>query len=888
MARKVLLETSYTFTPSTRTISIPKTILKERLLLITNVTTNQVIYNFSDPSLGSTSYSATTNSAMVENTTIVLSYNTASMTSTDKLMFTIDTFDESFTPAEAQLDPANKFRVSQPRALIDTDFEYGTQTSKWENLGLINNRPFAYARPTPIANISSINLPTGSKTVTVTLSSGTAPANGTPVTIQDSFLAIADGNFIIENGGGGSSFTYTASAINRTSITEILDPNKTIVNQGVLFSGAQIGGSASLTYSGRKITAVTSVPHGLALGNEIVVLGATATTNPPNGNQEVAQIINTTTFAFYVDVAPTGTIAGGIAIFVRPQSTFAHRPHDGGVLFSANSGSNYAQCVRQTRRYFRYQSGKGIQISSGTVLKPYAGIENITSNNTVAVTVQTKEKHNLQPGTVIKIGGCNEVAYNGTFTITNVLSATAFQYQALSIPSATVATGPFYASVEAWYGCQNRLGAFDEQNGLFWEYDGTTLYAVRRSSTFQLSGKVTVSQNSATILQSSAEFPTYFSKQLISGNLPGRYESSTNPPYTKATTEILTTDAALTVASTAGFPPSGTLVIRNESTYEYVNYTGKSATTFTGLTRGKAGVEAGLTVTIATGTSTGTVASATGIQVGQRVISNAFPEGTFISSITGTSVQFSKAALTDNPTGVIIAPMGATSAQAFTFAATSPTMVELAFPSFSASISHWGTSVIMDGNFDEDKSLVFTYGQRTSTSITAGASRALMAIRVAPSVDNGIAAAFGQRELINRMQLTLKALDVTTSLANANLLVTAVLNGVPSTTNAWTNAVGNVVGVANSSLAQIVDYSSTSTTLSGGEVTAGFFVGTGANSIDLSNVRDLGNSIVGGGSVNSNTNIYPDGPDTLTIVVTNIGTTTAPVFARLSWTEAQA
>jgi len=232
--------------------------------------------------------------------------------------------------------------------------------------------------------------------------------------------------------------------------------------------------------------------------------------------------------------------------------------------------------------------------------------------------------------------------------------------------------------------------------------------------------------------------------------------------------------------------------------------------------------------------------------------------------------------------------MGATSAQAFTFAATSPTMVELAFPSFSASISHWGTSVIMDGNFDEDKSLVFTYGQRTSTSITAGASRALMAIRVAPSVDNGIAAAFGQRELINRMQLTLKALDVTTSLSNANLLVTAVLNGVPSTTNAWTNAVGNVVGVANSSLAQIVDYSSTSTTLSGGEVTAGFFVGTGANSIDLSNVRDLGNSIVGGGSVNSNTNIYPDGPDTLTIVVTNIGTTTAPVFARLSWTEAQA
>jgi hypothetical protein len=232
--------------------------------------------------------------------------------------------------------------------------------------------------------------------------------------------------------------------------------------------------------------------------------------------------------------------------------------------------------------------------------------------------------------------------------------------------------------------------------------------------------------------------------------------------------------------------------------------------------------------------------------------------------------------------------MGATTAQAFTFASTSPTMVELAYPSFSASISHWGTSVIMDGNFDEDKSLVFTYGQRVATSIAAGSSRALMAIRVAPSADNGIAAAFGSRELINRMQLTLKALDVTTSTAGANLLVTAVLNGVPTTTNAWTNAVGNVAGQANSSLAQIVDYSATTTSLNGGEVTAGFFVGTGAQSIDLSNVRDLGNSIIGGGSTNSNANIYPDGPDTLTIVVSNIGTAAASVFGRLSWTEAQA
>ena len=169
MARKVLLETSYTFTPSTRTISIPKTILRERLLLITNVTTNQVIYNFSDPSLGCTSYNTSTSTAMVENTTLVLEYNTASMSSNDKIQITIDDANETFMPAETLLDTTNKLRVTQPRALIDTDFEYGIQQTKWENLGLYNNKPFSFARPTPIANISSITYAALSRTVSVTL-----------------------------------------------------------------------------------------------------------------------------------------------------------------------------------------------------------------------------------------------------------------------------------------------------------------------------------------------------------------------------------------------------------------------------------------------------------------------------------------------------------------------------------------------------------------------------------------------------------------------------------------------------------------------------------------------------------------------------------------------
>jgi hypothetical protein len=141
MARKVLHETNYTFTPSTRTIVIPDHIPRERLVLITNVTTNQVIYNFSDPSLKATSYTPAIDSNNVATTTVVLNYNTAAMSATDKLQITVDEYAESFQPDEAYMDPVGKFRVSQPTSLIDTDFEYGTQPTKWEVLSLTNNKP---------------------------------------------------------------------------------------------------------------------------------------------------------------------------------------------------------------------------------------------------------------------------------------------------------------------------------------------------------------------------------------------------------------------------------------------------------------------------------------------------------------------------------------------------------------------------------------------------------------------------------------------------------------------------------------------------------------------------------------------------------------------------
>jgi hypothetical protein len=140
MAKKVLLDTYYTFNPATNTLIIPRVIQRENLMLITNVTTNQVIYNFSDPDLNATSY-VVKGSSSNSTTTIVLNYdcNNANMLATDKIQVIYDEYDEKFTPSDNLVDAVAKMRVSSPQSLIDTDFEYGVQSSKWEALSLTQN-----------------------------------------------------------------------------------------------------------------------------------------------------------------------------------------------------------------------------------------------------------------------------------------------------------------------------------------------------------------------------------------------------------------------------------------------------------------------------------------------------------------------------------------------------------------------------------------------------------------------------------------------------------------------------------------------------------------------------------------------------------------------------
>jgi hypothetical protein len=192
-------------------------------------------------------------------------------------------------------------------------------------------------------------------------------------------------------------------------------------------------------------------------------------------------------------------------------------------------------------------------------------------------------------------------------------------------------------------------------------------------------------------------------------------------------------------------------------------------------------------------------------------------------------------------------------------------------------------------------------GTATGT-IQYNQSVALASLRVSPAVDSGITSVLGLKDLINRMQLTLAGLDV---INNGNFLVQLLLNGVPTspatTITSFTGQAAilnsyNRIAQGTSSLAQVADHQG-GCFVTGGEVMYSFYAVNSAGStnysttnVDLTKIRDLGNSILGGGVNNTpaTSGTYPDGPDVLTVVATNIGTANAFIQTRISWTEAQA
>jgi hypothetical protein len=213
---------------------------------------------------------------------------------------------------------------------------------------------------------------------------------------------------------------------------------------------------------------------------------------------------------------------------------------------------------------------------------------------------------------------------------------------------------------------------------------------------------------------------------MRSGNLPARYEAINETPVNSLNGAIDDSQTTITLRDATDYPPASVTYpsyVMIDS--EVIKYSGKSGNDLTGCTRA----------------------------------------ATFTQWAEGQSRSYTSSAATahaDNA-GVILI---------------SNTCVPL--------VSHWGSAVIMDGNFNGDEGFSFTYNRSNyGLPATTGASQTAFLMRLAPSVSNSIIGDLGQRDLINRAQLTLETLTVNVSAGR--YLVTGILNpnNIDSANTVW-------------------------------------------------------------------------------------------------------
>lgn len=918
-----------------------------------------------------------------------------------------------FMPAPGQQDPVGKMRVSTPQAMIDTDFEYGPQPTKWETLALQNGRATAYYIPqSPLVVTSITGFGTAASPLTIT-GTFTVPA-ASLIYIQNCTDANSNG-WGYTALGGTNTMTVVMGQTGATS-TEKFNSAGTYVYVGYTYTGSgfALGSTTAFTTNGTaSVAVVTQFPHGLSVGSLIYVLNTTSTGTSINGPQTVSTVTNSTQFSF---TNVNGTVAaaaitnslGQTNLYARSAGFVESRPYDGGVAFSASAVGVNQQMIRQSRRYFRYQSGKGIQFSTGTSLCPSLFVTAIQSSGTTA-TVTTRFTHNLSTGCTVRVSGCTPGAYNGTFRVASTPTPTTFTYTLLANVGSVQATGfPMRVNPVNWYGASNRIGMLDQQNGMFFEYDGQTLYAVYRTSINQLNGSATVTNGSGLVTGGGTQFssqlspgdnivirgqtyrvtsipsdtqlyispeyrgttvtsPSYvlisktvdtripqsqwnldkcdgtgpsgynidltrmqmfymdyswygagfirwglrttngqivychlqqnnnkmFEAYLRSGNMPAHYESNGIVGYStiadtsggfyvgnwgaSIVTPLKNTDTTINISSAVVFCASGGVAtISTGATLEYVYYGGISGNYLVNCVRGIGG------------TTPKSYAANVAIYSSSIPLTNIYGFNTAGGTINVTAPGTSATTFSDTYVGVYANFLyGLQTGRVVTPTATAPWLVEYASPDTAAPLAHWGSSVIMDGQFNDDKSLVFNYGTTSTISLNAGTTVPIMAIRIAPSADNGTTGLLGVKEIINRLQLQLTDMAAVTSGA---VLVNLILNGYcTGFSGSFQSIAGG--GQVSSSLAQVAVNTSNTASISGGESVTALY-SNGVNSIDLGNVRDLGNSILGGGTSNtvptSQAGVYPDGPDILYIVATNTTASAVTMLARINWKEAQA
>ena len=594
-------------------------------------------------------------------------------------------------------------------------------------------------------------------------------------------------------------------------------------------------GDTGLTYSSIATIQVTFASnHGFVPGNTITVQITSAGTGAQlaAGAYFVEQVPSPTIFRYTARAAGTidNTLVGNV--YARPDSFFVHRPFDGGVQLGTASPSHSATAIRMSKKYIRYQSGKGVMYNTGALFAPSYDLRALTAPSTAigsVITVTTDDTdHGCQIGGTITINGVETTGYDGEYVVINIINERVLQVLAQKKLGATTAAigSPCYMSIRKWHGSTVRSGIFDDQNGMFWQYDGMRMAVVRRSSTFQIAGTISILPNSNLVTGSN----TRFLAQLAQGDrivirgmthIISKIDTDTSLTVTPDFRGVVAVEGAKTAKTIDtivaqenwnqdtlnGAGPSGYNLDVTKMQMIGIQHTWYGAGFIDFMLRGPEG-----NYTFAHRYRNSNVNTEAYMRTGNQPVRyeviNEGAKGRLSAAMDATQTTiplYEEDAYWFPDSGVVyidnemirytgrtlnaltgctrsssLTQFVAGSSRNFTAGAASTHAlyagVVLVSNTITPNISHWGSAFMIDGQFDSDRGYIFNYAA-TALSATVDKSTAFL-IRLAPSVSNAIIGDLGEKELLNRAQLLLSSIAITSDTGGSAgaIVIEGVLN----------------------------------------------------------------------------------------------------------------
>ena len=243
---------TYAFTPGTAGLGTLEIMGKwdlNQITLITNATKNTIMYNFADAQFSGTNVTFTransTNFPQAtqasDGTTIIkFPQDTTGMSSSDNIQIFVERLEQIIRPWAMGTDAFERMRVATPQSMLDADFEYGLQPTKWMQLELERGYPSLYEVPgtdqtvsTIITDASGGQDSTVESLITITTVNPNYITTGSVITLKGLDNTVvgwsrAEGSFVVNATVNSNTFNYYAKAKVGTTSSQVLSTSYTV------------------------------------------------------------------------------------------------------------------------------------------------------------------------------------------------------------------------------------------------------------------------------------------------------------------------------------------------------------------------------------------------------------------------------------------------------------------------------------------------------------------------------------------------------------------------------------------------------------------------------------------------------------------------------------